>query len=103
MEGLKEIYDSVLAGKTTVLVEGLKTIPGFKEARYTAKTGISIPGVRGDAELTIGDLIWDVCEGKISVGDYKSNMTTDVADLLNKKVIDAQNDILAVQKKDTAA
>ena len=103
MNGLKEIYESVCAGETKVLVEGLKTIPGFKEARFTAKTGISIPGVRDGSELTIGDLIWDVCEGAIEVGTYETNMTKEIADKLNKTLNDAKKEIAAVQKKDNPA
>ena len=99
-KGLKEIYDSVCAGETTVLVEGLKTIPGFDPARFTAKTGISIPGVRGGNELTIGDLIWDVCEGSISIGAYETNMTKDIADRLNEIVKTTFKEIEAIQKED---
>lgn len=103
MKGVKEIYDSVCAGETKVLVEGLKTIPGFKAARFTAKTGITIPGVRGDAELTIGDLIWDVCEGSITVGAYQANMTKERSDALNAQVAAAMEEIKAVQAKDNPA
>ena len=103
MNGLKEIYDGVCAGEIKVLVEGLKTIPGFKEARFTAKTGISIPGVRGGSELTIGDLIWDVCEGSIDIGTYETNMTKEIADKLNATVKTAKEEIAAVQKKDNPA
>lgn len=99
MKGVKEIYDQVVAGEYTVLVEGLKTIPGFEGARFTDKTGIKIDGVRGGSELTIGDLIWDVCEGSITIGQYESNMTVDRANLLNKTLIDAMNKIKALKAK----
>ena len=99
MEGVKEIYDSVVAGETKVIVEGLKTVPGFVKARYTADTGITFEGVRGGAALTIGDLIWDVCEGAISIGQYQSAMTTEKAAALNKEVKDAMAKIKEVVAK----
>lgn len=103
MKGVKEVYESVCAGETKVMVEGLKTVAGFQAARYTAKTGISIPGVRGGNELTIGDFIWDVCEGSITIGQYETNMTKDIADKLNETVNTALAEIKAVIEKDNPA
>ena len=103
MKGVKEIYDSICAGETTVLVEGLKPQPGCKDARYEGKTGISFEGVRGGSELKIGDLLWDVCEGSISIGEYQAAMTKDVSDKLNAYVSKAEKDIIAVQEKDKPA
>ena len=99
MEGVEEIYNSVVAGETTVIVEGLKTVPGYNKARYTADTGITIDGVRGGNALTIGDLIWDVCEGTIDVSDYISRMTTEKTTLLNKEVTEAMALIKKVANK----
>lgn len=99
MKGVKEIYDQVVAGEYKVIVEGNKTIPGFVNARFKAETGIKFDDVRGGAILTIGDLIWDVCEGAIEVGAYKNAMTQDRADLLNKEVKDADAKIKEVQAK----
>ena len=99
MKGVKEIYDQVVAGEYKVIVEGNKTIPGFVNARFKAETGIKFDDVRGGAILTIGDLIWDVCEGAIEVGAYKNAMTQDRADLLNKEVKDADAKIKEIQAK----
>lgn len=99
MKGVKEIYDQVVAGEYKVIVEGLKTIPGFESARFTADTGIKIDGVRGGNTLTIGDLIWDVCEGSITIGQYTTNMTSTKADLLNEAVKNAKDKIAAIQSK----
>lgn len=103
MKGVKEIYESVCAGETKVLVEGFKTVPGFKNARFEAKTGISIVGVRGGDELKIGDLLWDVCEGVIEVGTYETSMTKEIMDKLNAELKNAQKEIAEVQAKDNPA
>lgn len=99
MKGVKEIYDQVVAGEYKVIVEGLKTIPGFESARFTADTGIKIDGVRGGNTLTIGDLIWDVCEGSITIGQYTTNMTNVKSDDLNKSILETLNKIKSMQKK----
>lgn len=95
--GAQEVYEKVIAGEIEVLVEGLKTVPGFQSARYKYNTGITIEGVRGGATLTIGDFIWDVCEGTITVPQYIENMTTARADLINKEITDAFNAIKNVE------
>ena len=88
MKGLQETFDAVNAGKVEVIVEGNKTVPGFLKARYTFNTGISIEGVREGSLLTIGDLVWDTCEGKISINDYINYMTKELNDKINKLVAD---------------
>ena len=99
MEGVKEIYDQVVAGEYTVLVEGYKTIPGFEGARFTDDTGIKIDGVRGGNPLKIGDLIWDVCEGAITIGQYKSNMTVEKVEFLNKTLKESLQKMKDAQSK----
>lgn len=99
MKGVKEVYDKVVSGEMKLIIEGLKTIPGFKESRYTKETGIKFENVRGGAVLTIGDLIWDVCEGAIDIGQYTSQMTEEKAALLNKEVTDAMAKIKEIQSK----
>lgn len=87
--GVKEVYEKVSKGEIEVLVEGLKPTPGFQNARFDYNTGITIEGVRNGDALKIGDFIWDVCEGRISIGQYTSNMTQARADLINKEIYDA--------------
>ena len=88
LQGTKEVFEAVKAGEIQVLVEGNKVIPGFLDARFHYKTGIVIPGNRADSELSIGDLIWDVCSGQVSVNDYATNMTSalknDINDVVDK-------------------
>ena len=86
MNGLQEVFDAVNEGKVEVIVEGNKTVPGFLKARYTFNTGISIDGVREGSLLTIGDFIWDTCGGSISINDYLSNMSADLAKRINDLV-----------------
>lgn len=86
MKGLKETFDKVAKNEIDVIVEGNKTIPGFLKARYTFNTGISFEGVRGGALLTIGDFIWDVCGGDISINDYTAKMTKELCDKINEEV-----------------
>ena len=92
--GAKEVYDKVLAGEIEALVEGNKTVPGFQSARFDYDTGIIIDGVRDNSPLKIGALIWDVCEGLISIDDYIANMTQARADLINKEITDAYKKLL---------
>ena len=99
MKGVKEVYDKVVSGEMELIIEGLKTVPGFKNARYTKDTGIKFDEVRGGSTLTIGDLIWDVCEGSIGIGQYTAAMTEEKAALLNKEVTDAMAKIKEVQAK----
>jgi len=86
MQGLKETFDKVANGTIQVIVEGNKSVPGFLKARYTFNTGISFEGVRGGAPLTIGDFIWDVCGGDISVNDYITTMTDELCARINQEV-----------------
>ena len=86
MNGLKETFDKVNSGDITVIVEGNKSVPGFLKARYNFSTGIQIEGVRGGAILTIGDFIWDVCGGDISVNDYITYMTEELENRINQEI-----------------
>ena len=88
MKGLQETFDAANQGKVEVIVEGNKTVPGFLKARYTFNTGISIEGVREGSLLTIGDLVWDTCGGKISINDYINYMTKELNDKINQLVAD---------------
>lgn len=89
LPGTKEVFEKVSDGTITVLVEGNKVVPGFQSARFDYKTGISIANVRDGAELSIGDFIWDTCGGDISLNEYSTNMTTTVANNINKIIDDA--------------
>lgn len=89
LPGAEEVYQKVSSGDIEVIVEGLKTVPGFQSARFTYNTGITIEGVRDGATLSIGDFIWDVCEGKISINDYISNMTAERAGKINEEITNA--------------
>ena len=86
MKGLKEVFAAVESGKCEVIVEGNKTIPGFLKARYNTNTGLSFPGVRDGSLLTIGDFLWEVCLGNISINDYTANMTPQLEAKLNEQV-----------------
>jgi len=56
------------------LVESLaKAIPGYVEARWTAKPGIAYEG-RDDA--SIGDVLYDVINGTVSLADYSNQLQT---------------------------
>lgn len=89
LKGVKEVFEKVSNGEITVLVEGNKTVPGFQAARFNFNTGIAIEGVRDGVALTIGNFIWDVCEGAISMNDYNINMSQALSDRLNKEITDA--------------
>lgn len=89
LKGLKETFDKVASGDIQVIVEGNKYVPGFLTARYNFNTGLSFEGVRGGALLTIGDFIWDVCNGDISVNDYITSMTEALANKINAEVKNA--------------
>lgn len=86
VEGVQEVYEKVVNGDMEVIVEGLKTIPGFQTARYTFNTGVQIDGVREGAPLNIGDFIWDTCRGVISMSQYNSYMTQQLADRINEEI-----------------
>ena len=89
----------VVAGKMTLIVEGNKTIPGFQNARFDGDTGLSYENVRGGSVLKIGDYIWDVCSGDISVSTYKSDISDLLVQALNEEVTRAYADIEKVVKK----
>ena len=88
MAGLQETFEEVNKGNVEVIVEGNKTVPGFLKARYTFNTGVSFDNVRGGELLTIGDLVWETCNGNISINDYTSKMTKELQDRINKLVED---------------
>lgn len=93
LPGVKEVYEKVVSGDIEVMVEGNKSVPGFKNARFDFQTGISIEGVRNGDPLTIGDFIWDVCEGSISINDYTTKMTKELADKINEEIVKAYDEI----------
>ena len=88
MAGLQEVFEEVNKGNVEVIVEGNKTVPGFLKARYHFNTAISIDTVRGGALLTIGDLLWETCNGNITVNDYRNYMTKELCDKINALVAD---------------
>ena len=98
LDGVKEVYNKVAAGKMILIVEGNKSIPGFQDARFQASTGLFYQDVRGGATLKIGDYIWDVCSGAIPVGTYINDISAAIADkVLNQYVVDAQEQIKDVE------
>ena len=99
LDGAKEVYEMVVAGEMTLIVEGNKTIPGFQNARFDGDTGLSYENVRGGSVLKIGDYIWDVCSGDISVSTYKSDISDLLVIALNEEVTRAYADIEKVVKK----
>ena len=88
MRGLHEVFDEVEKGNLTLIVEGNKYVPGFLKARYHFQTGLSFENVRGNALLTIGDFIWETCNGNISINDFKSSINQSLIDQINKLVKD---------------
>ena len=88
MNGLQAVFEEVNKGNVTAIVEGNKYVPGFLKARYNFETGISIPGVRSDAMLKIGDFIWETCNGNISINDFKTYINQSLIDQINKLVED---------------
>ena len=93
LDGVKEVYDKVAEGEMILVVEGNKTIPGFEEARFHGETGLAYPDVRGGSPLSIGDYIWDVCSGDISVSTYMSDVSELLVAKLNATVVKAYADI----------
>ena len=89
INGLEEVFNKVSDGSIEVLVEGNKSVPGFSSARFNFATGISIPTVRDGQALTIGDLLWDLCGGSITINQYTTNMTTDLENRLNQEIDNA--------------
>ena len=99
LDGAQEVYEGVVAGEIKLLVEGNKSIPGFQDARFLGSTGLSYEDVRGGAVLNMSDFIWDVCGGQISVSQYQSDFTSELAGKMNKYVSDAYAKIEEVVNK----
>ena len=78
-------------------VEG--TNARFSIIDANTKTGLSYEDVRDGAVLNIGDYIWDVCGGQISVSTYQSDFTSELAGKMNKYVSDAYAKIEEVVNK----
>lgn len=73
-EGIKEAYDTI----DNAIVEGVKVVPGYVDARWNAQTGIKV----GDKDnATIGEVITGATQGQVKIED--------VADQLNKLANDA--------------
>lgn len=93
LDGAKEVYEKVVSGEMTLIVEGNKTIPGFEEARFQGQTGLAYKELRNGAPYKIGDFIWDVCSGDIKLDTYMSDISEALADKLNENVTKAYADI----------
>ena len=100
LPGVKEVYEKVSEGKITVIVEPNKTTPGYLQARFHQKTGVVIEGLRGDAEYAIGDFVWDVALGSVTVSQYRAAMTDELEALINKNITDAYKAIKAIVDAD---
>ena len=91
--GFKEVHELVASGDMDVIIEGNKFLPGFQEARFDYQTNIIIPGVFNDNPLTIGEFVWRTCEGEISLGAYKENLTKAKIQDINKIIRDSLDKI----------
>lgn len=67
--GVKAAYEHL----DSAMVEGRRFVPGFVEARWTAPTGISIPGTDYD-NATIGQIIDHSIIGNVNFADHAANI-----------------------------
>ncbi|MGL5296701.1 MAG: ABC transporter substrate-binding protein [Culicoidibacterales bacterium] len=78
LQGVDEAYENI----ENAYVEGLKTVPGYENARFKALTGVKI----GDIEnATIGDLIFHAQMGNVKIEDYAKQLN----ELANQQLTDA--------------
>lgn len=83
MKGVAEVYQKVINGEMEVLVEGNKTVLGFQEARFTTSTGIAYANVREGQTLTVGDYLWELCLGNISIDNFRTDFNSTLVTKLN--------------------
>lgn len=79
LKGIEKAYASI----DNAYVEGVKTVPGYPNARFNAATGIKV----GDIEnASIGDLIFNAQQGNVKIEDYAQQLN----ELANKQLTDAK-------------
>jgi multiple sugar transport system substrate-binding protein len=100
LPGVKEVYDKVVSGDIQVIVECNKATPGYLTARFNQLTGVIIEGLRGDSEYKIGDFIWDVCGGDITLAQYRQYMNDELETLINSNIVNATGKINEVVAAD---
>lgn len=67
VDGLREAYENIENG----MVEGVKIVPGYADARWNGQTGVKI----GDNDnSTIGDVIWHSFKGELKIEDYAEEL-----------------------------
>lgn len=65
--GLREAYENI----DKAIVEGVKIVPGYADARWNGQTGVKI----GDKDnSTIGDVIWNSFKGNLKIEDYAEEL-----------------------------
>ncbi|MGL5296696.1 MAG: ABC transporter substrate-binding protein [Culicoidibacterales bacterium] len=80
LKGIQEAYDNIESG----YVEGLKTVPGYQNARYSALTGVKI----GDIEnAKVEELIANAQNGTIKIEDYAKQLN----ELANQQLADGES------------
>jgi len=67
--GVRAAYENL----DDAMIEGRRFVPGFVEARWTAPTGISIPGTDYD-NATIGQIIDHSIIGNVNFADHATNI-----------------------------
>ena len=96
LPGVKEVYEKVSEGKISVIVEPNKTTPGYLSARFHQKTGVVIEGLRGDTEYAVGDFVWDVSLGQVTISQYRAAMTDQLEETINLNISSAYETIKAI-------
>ena len=61
---------------------------------------VLIEGLRGDSEYKIGDFIWDVCGGDITLAQYRQYMNGELETLINSNIVNATGKINEVVAAD---
>ncbi|MGL5296695.1 MAG: ABC transporter substrate-binding protein [Culicoidibacterales bacterium] len=79
-KGIKEAYKNI----ENAYVEGLKTVPGYLNARYSARTGMKINNIEN---ATIEEAITSAQRGIIQFEKYAEQLN----ELANKQLIDAKS------------
>ena len=87
------VFNEVIDGSVTVLLEPNLYVPSYQDARFYLNTGLYYDDIHGGADLKIGDFIWEVSIGNISVSDYAKYMTKELCAVLNKPIKDGYNSL----------
>ncbi|QVK18400.1 extracellular solute-binding protein [Mycoplasmatota bacterium] len=85
VRGLRAVYNDLDA---SAIVEGVKVIPGYRDSRWDAPTGIAMgtPGEDGYKDnATINDILWNSFRGNLNYSDHADAINT----IANQKYTDA--------------